>query len=152
MSDLAPSHWVDDNVPAGGVPPKRGRLAAVAAIADVLFATAAGPPPPERLAWLCDRIDAAFGNSASVGSRILWRLMLWAVCTVAPLMVFRPWPLRWMNHEVRARALTRVERTPVAMALFAVKALLAIQYYEHPESARDAGFDGACLGAEEVTS
>ncbi len=139
MNSRLPVHWVDPD-PATA-PPPRGHLAAVACLADVFFETAAGPPPAGRVAWMCEELRVAFAD-ASIGSRLLYRIMLWLVCTIAPLLALRLWPLRFMGRPARLKALDRFERSPFAMALYATKAILAIRYYEHPDSAREAGFDG----------
>ena len=41
--------------------------------------------------------------------------------------------------------LERFEKSGFAPALLAVKALLSVHYYEHPDAAREVGFDGACM-------
>ncbi|MFT7625514.1 MAG: hypothetical protein ACI9WU_004705 [Myxococcota bacterium] len=146
-----PEHWVDQN-PSTPALPTGGYLASIAALAEVLYETAGGPPPAERIAWLCERIHVMF-TDASPGARRLFRLSLWVVNTVSPLLVFRPWPLRWMGHDIRVKALSRLEHSPLAMVLYATKAILAIQYFEHPDSAANAGFDGlSAVAAQEQQS
>ena len=51
----------------------------------------------------------------------------------------------------RVHALRRLENEPAAAPLFAVKALLSLIYYEHPDAAREVGFDGECMGQSSVT-
>ena len=77
-----------------------------------------------------------------------FRLALFAVTWLSPLLALRPPPLGLWSLPVRTRALERLERTPLSLALLAVKAMLSIPYYEHPDVAAEIGFDGACLGEE----
>ena len=119
-------------------------LRAVHGLAEVVFETDDGPPPAARLDWLCAELGDFFPR---VGwrSRLVFRFSLLIIGLVAPLLVFRPWPLRWIPLHKRAAALERFERSPFGMALFAVKAILCIVYFEHPEAAAEIGVDGACL-------
>jgi hypothetical protein len=45
------------------------------------------------------------------------------------------------------RAIEALERTPAALALLAVKAVVSIVWWEHPDNAREIGWDRACLKA-----
>jgi hypothetical protein len=119
-------------------------LRAVRALAEALFATLAGPPPADRLDWLVQDLDDFLGRSGA-RSRVLLRLSLLAVSVVAPLMVFRLQPLRALPLDRRTEALERFERSFFALPLFALKAILCVLYYEHPDAAREIGFDGACM-------
>ncbi len=119
--------------------------AATRAVAETLFTTDAGPPPAERLAWLCTELDHFFSHAGPRSMR-MYRLCLLAVSALAPVLVGRLPPFRGLPPAVRTRALERMERSPVALAVFGIKAILCIVYYEHPEAARAAGYDGGCLG------
>jgi len=46
-----------------------------------------------------------------------------------------------MREDLRARALERMERSPLSLALFGAKALVSIVYYEHPDPARSIGYE-----------
>jgi hypothetical protein len=120
-------------------------LRALRAIAEALFSTDAGPPPAERLDWLLLDIED-FLARAGPRTRLVFGLAVLAVSVLAPLGVMRFVPLRRLSLKDRVHALRRLENSRVAAPLFAVKALLSIIYYEHPEAARAIGFDGACLG------
>lgn len=76
----------------------------------------------------------------------MFRLCVIAVGLVAPLFVGRMTTLRALATPDCLRALERMERSPLALALFGAKTTLCILYYEHPDAAREVGFDGACSG------
>jgi hypothetical protein len=102
------------------------------------------PPPSERVAWVCREIDD-FLARVSTRSRVIVLLSLFVVSVVAPLFVRRLGSLASLPTRERVDALERFERSALAPALLAVKALLSVHYYEHADAARDVGFDGACL-------
>jgi len=56
--------------------------------------------------------------------------------------------LRALPLGDRSHALEKMESSRFALPLLAVKAMLCIIYYEHPDAAREIGFDGACLLGE----
>lgn len=134
-------HWVDTEPRADLPAPERGWVRAIYALSEVIFESDAGTPPAPRLRWLCAELQDVLPR---IGRRSRWvyRFSLWVVCLVAPLLVFRPWPLRFMDTALRARALERFERSPFGLSLFAVKAILCIVYYEHPDAASEIGFTG----------
>jgi hypothetical protein len=118
-------------------------LARARTVAEALFLTALGPPPRARLDWLQNEVED-FLARAGARARFVVGLALLAVCVLAPLAVGALRPLSSMSVERRARALGRLEDVFGAPVL-AVKALLSVLYYEHPDAAREVGFDGACL-------
>lgn len=118
-------------------------LAAVEAIAEALFSTADGPPPKKRLAWLLAELDDFLAH-AGARSRFVYQLSVMVVSIVAPLLVWRFSSLRGLALAERSEALERMERGRLALPLLAVKAMLCILYYEHPDAAKEIGFDGAC--------
>lgn len=115
------------------------------AVAEALFTTDGGPPPEDRLDWLVDDLDDFLAH-AGPRSRLIYRLCLWAISTLAPLLVWRLPPFRRLSSVKRVEALERLERSPFALAVFGCKMLLCIVYYEHPDAAREIGFDGRCMG------
>lgn len=117
------------------------------AVAEALFTTKDGPPPDERLDWLVEDLDDCMALSGARGKRV-FRLCLFAISVVAPLLVFRFVPYRFLSRATRSRALERMERSVFALAVFGAKALLCIVYYEHPDAARMIGYDGTCLTGE----
>jgi hypothetical protein len=120
-------------------------LATTRALAEALFATRAGPPPAERVTWLSAELDDFFAH-AGTKSRWLFLLSLVSVAVVAPLLVGRVSPIRSLPLDVRTRALEKMERGSFALPLLAVKAMLCVMYYEHPDAAREIGFEaGACM-------
>lgn len=71
-----------------------------------------------------------------------YRLSLFAFTWLAPLMIFRLPPFRRLTHEQQLRAMHRFENSLIAVALFALKAMLCMIYFEHPAAAAHMGFDG----------
>ena len=122
----------------------RGALKTTRALAEALFATRDGAPPAERIGWLSEELDDFFAR-VGTKSRWLFLLSLFTVSVVAPLLVGRLSPLASLPLDVRTRALERMERGSFALPLLAVKAMLCVMYYEHPDAAREIGFDGACM-------
>lgn len=112
-------------------------------IAEALFLTHDGPPPAERLAWLALEIEDFLAH-AGARSRLVLGLALFAVGVLAPLLSFRFVSLASMSVNERASALAHLEDV-FGPPVLAVKALLSVMYYEHPDAARHIGFDGSCL-------
>ena len=149
MSDesaLAPSHWVDRSE-IGDLPaPKRIWLRNVHALGAVMFARRDGPPADARLNWLCREVERL--NGAMRGQpNLVFKASLFAVSVFAPLLIFRLPPFRRLKFGTRVRALERFERSIFGMTLFALKAIMCIIWFEHPEEARAIGFDGSCLAS-----
>lgn len=140
----APGHWVDRT--PGHAPAPRGWLRDVAALAEVMFATPEGPPHRARVRWLCAELDD-FTRHCGLKSAALIRSTVLATSRLAPLTVGRPGPLRRLPFERRVEALERFEASALGMAAFAVKATLCILWLEHPDTAREVGFDGQCKGS-----
>jgi hypothetical protein len=136
-----PRHWVDPTPERTASPPTKPWLKDVAAVGEVLFATEAGPPPPQRMAWLAAQIED-FTARVSVRSELIFRGSLSALTWSAPPLVRRVGPLRALPFALRAKALERLEATPLGASVFAVKAMLCILYYEHPEAASSTGTRG----------
>jgi hypothetical protein len=124
------------------VPPKMVRTLRV--VAEAIFVTDAGPPPKERLDWLADECEDFLARS---GARTLWvlRLALFALGVLAPLAILRFTSLAKLPLSERTRALGRLEDGPLGAPVVAIKAFLCVIYYEHPDAARQIGFDGQCL-------
>jgi hypothetical protein len=125
--------------PVAPVPRMR---AATSALAEALFSSEDGPPPAARLSWLCDELEDFLGR-AGPKARLFFRLSLLAVSVLAPLMIRRLTPLRALPLAARTRALARLEESALALPLFAVKVILCILYYEHPDVAREIGYAGS---------
>lgn len=101
-------------------------------------------PPAERVDWVCREIDD-FLARVTARTRALVLLSLFAVSVLAPLLVRRFGSLASLSTGDRVHALERLEKSSFAPALLAVKALASVHYYEHPDAAREVGFDGGCM-------
>lgn len=122
------------------VSPKTVR--ALSAIAEALFSRGGTPPPRERLEWVALEAED-FLARAGLRTRFVLSLLVWLVCVLSPLTVGRFARLPSLPLNERIVALAALERR-FGEPLLAVKAVLCLLYYEHPDGARDAGFDGEC--------
>jgi hypothetical protein len=118
-------------------------IRAARGIAEALFSSGGAPARPERVQWLMTELDLTLLQGGwRVGGG--YRLMISTVSWLAPLMVLRPRPLWRLGVSERVHALRRLERSPLASVFLAVKALLCLIYYEHPEAIRETGYELAC--------
>ncbi|GMV43025.1 MAG: hypothetical protein AMXMBFR64_47410 [Myxococcales bacterium] len=141
---VAPPTWVDHTASDDRRVMDTRWLRALYAVAEVMFAGDRGLPPPARLRWLCHDTQDFLRQIRGRGA-LVFRLALLLVSIVAPLFVLRPLPLRALSYERRCVALARYERSPLGLSLFVLKAILCIVWFEHPDSAREVGFDGSSL-------
>ncbi len=137
---LAPGAGVTAR-PGAPVSPRIGRRGR--AIAEALFASDSGGPPAERLDWV-EREVSDFLSRVDAWGRFIIGLCMWITCRLGPLTAGRLASLERLDVAERQRVLERVERGPAALAFLAVRALLCLVYYEHPDAAREIGFDGLC--------
>lgn len=115
---------------------------ALTAIAEAVFATPQGAPPAERVSWAAREVDDIL-FCAGRRPRVLLRLMVAAIALLAPLFARRLRGLSRLTVEERVAALERMEKSGLAAApVMAVKAILCVVYYEHPDSAREVGWSG----------
>ena len=109
------------------------------ALSEVLVAGQDGPPPFARLLWLCDDL-VDFLTHTGARSRLVFRGALLAVSTLSPLLVWRLPPFRFLSLESRRRGIERMERSLLSLPVLALKAIICIIYYEHPDAAREIGY------------
>lgn len=112
-----------------------------AAVAEAFFTTDGTPPPAERVQWTALRLS---DFCATVGGKAVFafRLALFAVTWLAPVMSGKLPTLRRHDLQTRLQIIDRFERSPFGMAIFAVKAFLCMHYFEHPDVAEEIRFDG----------
>ena len=117
-------------------------LARTRSLAEALFATDGGPPPAERV----EKVAEAFGRQIDAGglrTRLVFRLALFAIGWVAPLLILRAptlWRLPWRE---RVAALSLMEDSGfLAAPVMLCKAILCIVYYEEPGAAEEMGHVG----------
>jgi hypothetical protein len=113
-------------------------LDTLVAIAEALFSTDDGPCPPERLAWVELQLADLMARASPRG-RFMFTMGAFAVSTIAPILVGRWPPFSRLPLPVRIEALTRFESRPIGSALIALKAVLCLVYYEHPDAAAEVG-------------
>jgi hypothetical protein len=107
-------------------------------VAEALFCGPGGPPPAERLDWLIDDIHDFVTQSGPRVMAIFTGGVL-AATWLAPPLIGKVPPLSRLSIAERCEALEAMEHTPLGLPLLAVKAMLSILYYEHPDSLRDMG-------------
>jgi len=118
---------------------------ALRSVAEAFFSREDGPPPADRLDWLCADFDD-FISQAGVRAQTIINAALMAVTWVAPLTIKRAPPFGRLSLEQRCHALEKMEETDLGLAVLALKALLSIIYYEHPDSMAEIGVDKSCMG------
>lgn len=118
------------------------------ALAEALWSRDGERPPPEdRLAWFVDDLSDFVGH-LNTRARLLFLACLTSVTWAGPLLLLRLGRLRSLSIADRVRAIHAVEKNPLAsLALFATKAIVSLVWYEHPENAREIGWDQRCLRA-----
>lgn len=119
----------------------------VRAFAEAFFSRDGSAVPGDRLDWFEEDVSDFFGNVGGRG-RVLFLACLATATWGAPILIGRPFTrLRALSVGERLEALEALERTPVAqLALFALKAVSSIVYYEHPDARREMRWDQRCLG------
>lgn len=118
--------------------------AAARAFAEALWSKDGEHPPEAHRLDFFEADLADFVGHLNPRARLLFRACLATVTWVAPLIVGRPGRLAGLPVPARIRAIERLERTPASLALFATKAVVSLIWYEHPDSARDLGWDKRC--------
>ncbi len=116
-------------------------------VAEALFSpNDVDPPPAGRMAFVQDEYADLMARSSWRG-RLLFTWSARIVGRVGPMFIGRFVPISQLKLPDRIEALRRVEKRPIGGLLIALRALLCMVYYEHPESAREAGIG---LGPGEV--
>ncbi len=128
-----------------------GVVRACGRIAEALFHDGIAPPPAERVAWLEGDVRDFLGR-ATGRARAMFRLCVFVVVWVGPLWALSLPPLTRLSVAGRIAVLERLERSPLGFAFFGAKALLCLMYYEHPDAARELGFDGHPAGVARPAS
>lgn len=117
------------------------------AFGEALFArTLDQAPPADRMSWFIGDLDD-FVAHLNLRARMLFRLCLFVVTWIAPIVLGRFSRLGSLTLSDRIEALEALERTPLSLALFGARAIVSLVYYEHPDAAREIGWDRMCLTA-----
>ena len=141
-SSTPPDYWIANDWKRETLTPIRGWGKHVVAVCEALFATHEGPPPRDRLHWVWTHIHDFSVQVGGLGV-FAFRLSLFFLTWVAPLFVFSLPPLRRLPVAKRIVALERFERSPLGMLFYALKAMLCMMYFEHPDAAKEVRFDGS---------
>lgn len=110
-----------------------------------MFATHEGPPPPNRIEWVCADFED-FVEQAGPRSELIFDGALFVATWLSPPTIGRRPPLARLSLEDRARALDTIERTPAGLPILALKAILCTIYYEHRDAQEEIGVELDCLG------
>lgn len=112
-------------------------------VAEALFCDEDGPPPAARLDWLETDLGDFFGHVSRRARLIFW-VCLTSTYVVGPLLLGRLATFAGLSVADRVRAIERLERSPLSIALLGAKAILSFVYFEHPDAAREIGWDQEC--------
>jgi hypothetical protein len=137
-----PVPWTDLDADRAPAPPQARWLTRAAAVAEALFTVPeTAPLEPARLRWLQHQLHLFQQDVGGLGM-LIFRTALWAVCALSPWLILRPGSFVRLSLADRVRAMHALEKSPLAMTLFATKALLCMIWFEHPTSARSIGVGG----------
>jgi hypothetical protein len=121
----------------------------VRAFAESFFADDEGPPPSDRLDWALDDLGQMLAH-AGTRARLLFRVSVLTMAFLVPLILLgRPARFSSLSAPDRLEALHRAERSPAGLAVFLVRAMTSLVYYEHPDASASIGWDKSCLLAAE---
>lgn len=100
--------------------------------------------PETRIEWMIEEVESFLDHAGSRTTCLF--LLAVALLEWLPLLFLgRIARMSRLNPLQRAEYLERFDRSRVAIALALPKALLALVYYEHPDAARETGYDGGCM-------
>ena len=120
------------------------------AFAEALFATADGPAPPARIAWLVDDLRDFLGRAGGNARMILQGCLL-ACDIIAPLFIRRAPTLTDLSVPDRIAALERVEHSALGPIALVPKAILCMLWFEHPDTQRETDTAPSCLHSARVS-
>lgn len=115
------------------------------AFAEALFSVDGAAPDSARMDWFEEDLSD-FAAHLTPRARRLFGACLAMPTWLAPPLVGKVGRLRTLSIAERIEALEKLERSPIGIALFATKAMTSLVYHEHPDAAREIGWDRACKG------
>lgn len=117
----------------------------VRAFSEAFFSADGGAPDADRMEWFLDDLGDFIGRMPP-RTQGMFQLLVVVPTYVAPLMVRHVGRLADLPIPERIEALEKLERSPLGMPLFAMKAMTSLVYYEHPDAAREINWDQRCGG------
>jgi hypothetical protein len=117
------------------------------AFAEAFFARSDEPLPSDRLDHFERELSDFFGHVRG-RARLLFLACLFTATWGAPLLGGRAFArLSSLSIAERLEVLERLEHFPIAqLALYALKAITSLVYYEHPDARAELGWDQRCFG------
>jgi hypothetical protein len=117
------------------------------AFAEAFFAGEDGPPSSSHLDHTIDELGQLLAH-AGARAQLLFGASVLTMAFLVPLVLlgrFRRFSR--LSFDERLEALHRSETSPAGLAVFLLRALTSIVFYEHPEGARAIRWDQRCLAA-----
>ena len=118
--------------------PGRRTVDTMMAIAEAAFSSEAGAPSADRIEWL-RREYVDLMSRASPRGRFYFGAGALVVAIAAPLMIGKLRSFRRLALRDRVAALRRFEAHPLGAILIALRAILCLLWYEHPDVVREIG-------------
>lgn len=112
-------------------------------VARALFDGGRGVPE-HRLDWLIADLRDMFRFVGPL-TRVALRLGATAIQLLPVVLIGRPRRFTGLSRADRIRFLDRLEHSALAMLFVAVKMFLCMVWFEHPDAAREIGYDGKAL-------
>lgn len=122
----------------------------VRAFAEAFFSRDGTAPPAARLDWFVADLADLLGHAGGRARFVIRACLSTITWLVPPLLMGRLARFGSLSVPERIEALERTERSPAALALFALRAITSLVYYEHPDASREIGWDQGCMGRTPV--
>ena len=119
----------------------------VRAFAEAFFADEGGPPSAAHLGYAVDELGQLLAH-AGMRSQLLFGASVLTMAFLVPAVLLgRFQRFSRLSIDERLKALHRSETSPAGLAVFLIRALTSIVFYEHPDGARAIRWDQRCLAA-----
>jgi hypothetical protein len=117
------------------------------AFAEAFFADEDGPPSDPHLDNTLDELGQLIAHAGARSQLLFGASVLTMAFLVPALLLGRFRRFSRLSFDERLEALHRSERSPAGLAVFLLRALTSIVFYEHPDGARAIRWDQRCLTA-----
>ncbi len=127
------------------------KTSAARLVAEALFQDEDGASPPAAELDCIETELRDFSRAAGGWATFLLSSCLLVVTVLVPMFARKLTTLNRLSVDERRVALERMEESSLSLPFLAVKAILCLVHYEHPDAAARIGFDGRCLSGRERT-